>query len=490
MPTLSTVIYRIRRHLPLLLVAGICCSAAVAAPSPEAASFEAYRQQVQKQFQSYRDERDKAFVDYLKKQWQQFETFKTGGFYKEPKPVTLPVAPKTDPTPTQPAAPVQPITQPVIPEAPKPPTLPTELAPDKAAFIYFGTPLSLHFDPSLKQTLASADKEGISNFWSQLSQAPHEPLVAQIQEQARKLQLSDWGVYLLCLKSARHIQQNRSNESTLTTWFLLSKLGYQTKVAYSGNEVFLLVAVDHPVYQRPFLSDKDKKYYLMTDQAQVAMPAKLYTYPGSYPQATQAMTFNIKAPVQLNGSGQPRLLNFSYGGQRYELKVTPRLVLAEHYAFLPQSDYRIYFHAAPDPAVLDELAAQLAILLKGKSPEDSINLLLRFVQTAFEYETDDQQFAYEKVMLPEETLFYPYSDCEDRTILFGYLVKRLLQYPVVALRYPDHLAAAVAFPAQAGADTVPFQSKTYVVTDPTYINANAGMTMPQYKKVSPEILEM
>ena len=502
MTILSNAYHFTRRHLPLLaglvFVSTGTVSTTSTAANPEQAGFDAYRQQVQQQFQSYRDERDKAFVDYLKKQWQEFETFKTGGFYQQPKPATLPVAPKTDPAPAgePPIIPVPPLAQPVIPEAPKPPVLPAVTptvpgaAPDKKAFIYFGTPLSLSFDASLQQKLETTDKEGISNFWSKMSQAPHEPLVAQIQEHTRKLQLSDWGVYLLCLKSARYIQQNHSNETTLTTWFLLSKLGYQTKIAYNGNDVFLLVAVNHPVFQRPFLADKDKKYYLMTDQAKVSMPGKLYTYPGTYPLANQAMTFNIKTPVQLNGSGQPRLLSFSYGGERYELKVTPRLVLAEHYAFLPQSDYHVYFQAAPDPAVMEELTTQLAVLLKGRTPEDSINLLLRFVQTAFDYQTDDQQFAYEKVMLPEETLYYPYSDCEDRTILFGYLVKHLLHYPVVALRYPDHLAAAVAFPAQPGADTLPFQSKTFVVTDPTYINANAGMTMPQYQKVKPEILEM
>lgn len=37
-------------------------------------------------------------------------------------------------------------------------------------------------------------------------------------------------------------------------------------------------------------------------------------------------------------------------------------------------------------------------------------------------------------------------------------------------------------------DKVRHDGKTYVVTDPTYINVSAGMTMPDYKKVKPKVV--
>ena len=76
---------------------------------------------------------------------------------------------------------------------------------------------------------------------------------------------------------------------------------------------------------------------------------------------------------------------------------------------------------------------------------DAVNVLLRFVQTGFSYLTDSEQFGREKFMFPEETLSYPYSDCEDRSFLFAYLVSSLLGLDVIGLDYPGHVATAVKF---------------------------------------------
>jgi hypothetical protein len=110
------------------------------------------------------------------------------------------------------------------------------------------------------------------------------------------------------------------------------------------------------------------------------------------------------------------------------------------------------------------------------------------VQTSLKYETDDQQFGEENYLFPEETLFYPYSDCEDRAILFAWLVHSLLNLQVVGLDYPGHVATAVHFNESVKGDGFDYQGKRYVVADPTYINANAGMTMPEFKKYTPNII--
>jgi hypothetical protein len=117
-----------------------------------------------------------------------------------------------------------------------------------------------------------------------------------------------------------------------------------------------------------------------------------------------------------------------------------------------------------------------------------VNILLRFVQTAFQYKTDQDQFGREKPFFPEETIYYPFSDCEDRSVLFAYLVRNLTGLEVVGLDYPGHIATAVRFPTQVPGESVGYQGKRFVVCDPTYINAGAGMCMPQFKSVTPNVI--
>ena len=109
-------------------------------------------------------------------------------------------------------------------------------------------------------------------------------------------------------------------------------------------------------------------------------------------------------------------------------------------------------------------------------------------QTAFEYKVDAEQFGREKPFFPDEILFYPYSNCKDRAIFFAYLVRNILNYKVIGLYYPDHVATAVMFQGDIPGDAVIVQSKKFIICDPTYINANIGMCMPNFKNVTPTII--
>ncbi len=119
-----------------------------------------------------------------------------------------------------------------------------------------------------------------------------------------------------------------------------------------------------------------------------------------------------------------------------------------------------------------------------------MNIILRFVQTAFKYQTDQVQFGKEKAFFAEEIVFYPASDCEDRSILFAYLVQNILDLQVIALDYPGHISTAVMFDGDIKGDKIRFDNKTYIVCDPTYVNADVGMTMPRFKNVKPEIITL
>jgi len=60
----------------------------------------------------------------------------------------------------------------------------------------------------------------------------------------------------------------------------------------------------------------------------------------------------------------------------------------------------------------------------------------------------------------------------------------------VGLDFPGHVATAVHFNEPVRGDSIVFNHKRYVVTDPTYVNAVAGMTMPQYKNRNPGVIRI
>ena len=148
-----------------------------------------------------------------------------------------------------------------------------------------------------------------------------------------------------------------------------------------------------------------------------------------------------------------------------------------------------YVNAKVNPAVAGRLLSALAPIVEGKSETEAANLLINFVQTGFKYATDQEQFGYEKPFFVEELFYYPYCDCEDRSVLYSYLVRNLLKLDVVLLDYPNHIATAVCFNENVSGDFVTVEGKKYIVCDPTYIGASIGKAMPQFKRVAAKVLK-
>lgn len=96
----------------------------------------------------------------------------------------------------------------------------------------------------------------------------------------------------------------------------------------------------------------------------------------------------------------------------------------------------------------------------------------------------------DRAFFAQETLYYPYSDCEDRAILFSRLVRDLVGLDVVLLYYPGHLATAVAFNENVTGDYLVYNNRKYIVCDPTFINAGVGRTMPDMNNQQAQIIAL
>jgi hypothetical protein len=217
---------------------------------------------------------------------------------------------------------------------------------------------------------------------------------------------------------------------------------------------------------------------------------RLYTYKGKYPRSERLMDYRILKVPDLKADILEKELSFEYAGQPQVLKVSYNKSLVDYYQYYPQTNIKIYFDAMASDELNYTMVKGLKETLEGKSEKEAVDYLLGLSQKAFSYKTDDAQLGREKYMLPEETLWYPYSDCEDRSFLFAYLVRRILKLDVVGLNYPGHVATAVRFSDNVPGDYVVMNNRKYIVCDPTYINASAGMAMPKYKRRNPNVVKI
>lgn len=467
--------------------------------SKENDEFDKFLEKKNKEFQEFQDKRDNEFMNFLKKQWAEFQLFQGLERTDEPKPVTLPAVDKEideKPVITQgnKIKPVQvPEYKPVTPATVPKPTPPIKIEGTEALELsFYGEMRAFYYDPKLKTPpLHNVDKDSIADFWVTMARCNYNDLISQIQRYQNELSLNDWGYYLLVHDIGQGMYGDLNNQVNLFVWFILVKSGYDARIAYNGNAIYVFVSSENTLYGRPYLTLTNKRFYALSPKGDISNLGSLFTYQGDYPGQNRLLDLNLKAYPKIKPVTVGRELRFDYRHQSYTFPVQYDRKLIDFFEFYPQTDLEVYFDASISDTAGASLVKALKPIVEGKSETEAVNILLRFVQTAFEYKTDDMQFGREKYFLPEETLFYPYSDCEDRSVLFAYLVREITGLEVIGLDYPGHVSTAVKFSDDlVQGEYVVYEHKKYVICDPTYIRAGIGMVMPQHKNVTPNVVKI
>ncbi len=480
------------------------CLFLLAMPASSVSEFDQWKQQQQQSFQEYKDERDREFTAFLKEHWREMELLKGVVRDEKPKPVSMPVAKPLPPEPAPEDIPARkPVEEkPVIILQPDPdvePDLPVPIRPApvpeqvhkglKVRLDYFGALVTFYYDPALNKSLPyRLNESALSKFWSGLSKADYESLLEQMDKQAKALQLNDWGYAVLTNKLSERIYPGDKNRQALFTWFVMTKAGFRSRVAYDDRRVYLLIPSKQRIYEVTYFTFDNERYYAVGFDGRTHKPGRVYTYDGHYPGAVNKLDMTSRTRVAKGENVEKRDLSFEYDGRKYTIQADYEKARINYLNTYPQMDLALYFNSAVAEVAESPLLQQLANEMEGMNETEAVNFLLRFVQTSFSYKTDDRQFGRENYLFPEETIFYPYSDCEDRSVLFAWLVRKLLALDVVGLNYPGHVATAVRLNNSDGGDYVIHDGKRYTVADPTFINANAGMTMPEFKNSRPKVI--
>lgn len=468
--------------VPLLLSASLSH-----ADKAAMSDYEKWRSGQLQEFRTYLEENDKAFIGFLKQRWEEVDTLPGTQEDPSPKPVHIPEAPSVPDADKPSDTPVITITPPAPVEPPvtAPPVRPVSGKATRLNF--YGHRLSLPYVETMQTAFRKRPSpEGIAEGWETLAGSDYRPTTQQLEQWRESLRLSDWATARLVSDFASATAPEQDSQ-TLLSWFLLVKLGYDARLAYN-NHLHLLLPADDDVFGVTFFTLAGKRYYNLPVSQRAPVSGKLFTYNGQHETATTAVRFRVPEHFVASGPQSERTLTFNQNGTPVTLSYHYPQAQIDYLNSLPQLALPRYPVLELPAETRSAVIQQLIPLVQGKDEVQAVNLLLNFVQNAFEYKTDEQQFREENYLFPLETLHYAASDCEDRAALFSQLVHDLLGLPVVLLDYPGHVAAAVAFSKEVNGDSLMYNARRYTVTDPTYINASAGMTMPEYAQTTPQII--
>ena len=446
-------------------------------------AFQQYRKKTQEDFEAYRRKVNEEFAEFLKKPWEREE-----GEKPIPEPEKVPDIPPVvmpeididipedntiDVTINFPKLNAEPKPIAQVPYKPKP-------AEKTLSFIFYGTQGSVRFDTNKTAHLRGASESDVSRFWKALSGEAYDNVVADCLSIRKDRDLCDWAYYKMTEKVSETLYSSRNDRVVFHGW-LLTQSGYRIKLGRAGDNLYLLVGMTSIIFGKTFWQTEGGYLVLMDDDDLLSLYVMSMDFPGTEPLR---MRMKAKNAFETNIAEQRVLASKKYPGAKASvacdlntiafLRDVP--VTADDGGYL--TDFLKYVDMPLSRDASKDMYASLVRQIIVVSELEAVNIILNFVQTAFDYKTDGEVWGEERPFFPEETLYYPYCDCEDRAILFCQLVRDLMNLDVALVYYPGHLAAAVSFTTDVSGDYFVVDGKKYVVCDPTYINAPVGLTMP------------
>lgn len=487
----------------LLALVGLTTAASLSAQDFRE-QYEKFKRQATQTYADFRNEANARYADFLKSAWERFEQQPA---VKKPEEIPVPpvVLPEEDRNKafkvnpvlvdtvikTKPLLVVQP--QPVAPVKPLP-TAPTQ----RYHFSFYGTRGDVRLPKSPAQALTAlnvgANEDLLAQAWTAMSAGDYDNALADCLHLRSACSLYDYA-YLMMLRTLSESWLGGANNAsaTLTAW-LYCQSGYKMRLALFNTKVVMLFASRQDLYDIPsYYLDGWSCYPLLHKGETLDGGIDICNapFPGEQPLS---LIINSVPALSVDEAQMRTITSKRYSGMAVNVSVNKNLMPC--YEDYPPGYYDENFMTrwamlanTPLSQDVDEaIARQMKPLLKDKSQLDAVNMLLNWVQTGFVYEYDNKVWGHDRAFFAEETLFYPYCDCEDRSILFTRLVRNLMGLKCVLVYYPNHLASAVCFTEPVNGDYLQVGGDKYVIADATFFNAPVGRTMPQMENAKAKVI--
>jgi len=188
------------------------------------------------------------------------------------------------------------------------------------------------------------------------------------------------------------------------------------------------------------------------------------------------------SPEPISTETTEREYEWRYGGYTWTLTLSIPDSLYEYYKNLdrpPISDYSVYVTHPYDDEYIKTIIEKFNFIAIDKkyTEEEKINLVISFVQS-LPYTSDEVTTPYDEYpRYPLETLVDQGGDCEDTSILVAAFLDKL-NYDVILLGFPDHMAAGVSIDTYGYYWT--FNDKDYFYLETTSKGWEIGEIPPEF----------
>lgn len=486
---------RFKSFLLISLLFGLSMFTSSAQTDDFYAQYEKFSKHAKAEYEDYRAQCNAEYVKFLERAWKEYKVLPS---IPRPKDEVVPptIMPRQDKNKKQAKEiPIENVVSPIL-SLPQPKPISPIYENDKVeeknfSFSYMGTTCEVRLPKDLNIRMSGCESCMIATIWKQLATNAMDNTIRDFLALRLKMQLCDWA-YLNLIDTFAKAFCGHGNEAVIMAAFIYSQSGYKMRLGRDCEKLYLLYGSKHGIYEKGYIVIEGINYYPLDDKVE-----RMEISDFSFPQE-QSMSLYIENAQKftIRPSAKRKLASEQYHDVTIDSQVNLNLI--QFYNTYPSSEvngnfmtrWKMYADTPMDESVSQMLYPDIKNKIEGLSDVQAVNQILNWVQTAFQYEYDDKVLGHDRAFFAEETLYYPYCDCEDRAILFTRLVRDLLGLKCILVYYPGHLASAVCLKQQVNGDYISLDGDVYTICDPTYIGAPVGITMPEMDNRSAKVIKL
>lgn len=397
---------------------------------------------------------------------------------EQSKPIEAVIVPMPEPKPQpEPIAP--------LPEEEVEPT-PTN------SFSFYGTTMSINWGNASEFKLKGDDEKAFAAAYRELTGSAYNQLLSGCLDIRNKYNLCDWAYYKMLERLSQAACGKGTNEAVFLQGVLFSQSGYQMRYAYDdSHQLHLLCRINGMAYNYNYYLADGKLFFILDG----SKPDKLYICDAMFDKEQDMDLDNAKLPVLDKDMSDNRLVTSNFVKLEAQTSVNKNIIsFFNDYPISFNKDVVMKWYKYGNIAMTQELKDQLYPQLKQKIKNApklmAANILLSWVQFGLVYALDEKVWGYDRPFFAEETLYYPFADCEDRAILYSQLVRDLLDLDVILVynANPGHLYTGINFEENVPGDYIMVNGRRFTIADPTYYGANVGKTMSRMNNSTANVL--
>ena len=486
---------RFKSFLLISLLFGLSMFTSSAQTDDFYAQYEKFSKHAKAEYEDYRAQCNAEYVKFLERAWKEYKVLPS---IPRPKDEVVPptIMPRQDKNKKQAKEIlIENVVSPIL-SLPQPKPISPIYENDKVeeknfSFSYMGTTCEVRLPKDLNIRMSGCESCMIATIWKQLATNAMDNTIRDFLALRLKMQLCDWA-YLNLIDTFAQAFCGHGNEAVIMAAFIYSQSGYKMRLGRDCEKLYLLYGSKHGIYEKGYIVIEGINYYPLDDKVE-----RMEISDFSFPQE-QSMSLYIENAQKftIRPSAIRKLASEQYHDVAIDSQVNLNLI--QFYNTYPSSEvngnfmtcWKMYADTPMDESVSQMLYPDIKNKIEGLSDVQAVNQILNWVQTAFQYEYDDKVWGHDRAFFAEETLYYPYCDCEDRAILFTRLVRDLLGLKCILFYYPGHLASAVCLKQQVNGDYISLDGDVYTICDPTYIGAPVGITMPEMDNRSAKVIKL